>query len=107
MRILLDENMPHKLRFLFDSNVQAITVAYAGWRGKKNGELLMAAEKKFDAFITVDQGIPHQQRLKGLKMSIILLEARSNRYEDLAPLIAQVNVVLKTLKNGDVVHLKA
>ena len=106
MRVLLDENMPHKLRFLFESDIEAFTVGYLGWRGKKNGDLLAAAENDFDAFITMDQGIPHQQNLTGLKMGIVLLEARSNRYEDLAPLIAKVNVALRTIKNGQVERVK-
>ena len=55
----------------------------------------------------MDQGIPHQHNLSEVKIGIVLLEAESNRYEDLAPLISQVNVVLKTLKNGQVVRVKS
>lgn len=105
MRVLLDENIPHKIRFLFESHFNVFTVAYVGWRGKKNGELLAAAEKEFDAFVTIDQGLPYQQNLKELKMGIILLEARSNRYKDLASLITKVNVALQTLKYGQIVRI--
>ena len=73
---------------------------------KENGELLRSAANEFDAFITMDQGIPHQQNLSEIKIGIILLEAESNRFEDLAPLISKVNAVLKTLKNGQVVDVK-
>lgn len=107
MRVLLDEHIPRQLRQLFASGIEVVTVGYLGWKGKKNGELLRIAENQFDAFITMDQGIPHQQNLGGVKMGIVLLEAQSNRYEDLAPLMDQVNVVLKTLKNGQVVHVSA
>ncbi len=77
----------------------------SGLERKENGELLIVAENEFDAFITMDQGIPHQHDLNKMKMGIVLLEARSNRYEDLEPLMNQVNVVLKTLKNGQVVRV--
>ena len=107
MRVLLDENLPHKLRELFEDNIEVVTVSYRGWQGKENGELLRIAANEFDALITMDQGIPNQQNLSEIKIGIILLEAESNRLEDLAPLIFQVNTVLRTLKNGQVVHVRA
>ena len=106
MRVLLDENLPHKLRQLFDDNIEVVTVDYRDWKGKENGDLLRIAAVEFDAFITMDRSIPNQQNLGEINMGIVLLEADSNRFEDLAPLISQVNVVLKTLKNGQVVRVK-
>ena len=106
MRVLLDENLPHQLRELFEGNIEVVTVRYRGWQGKENGEMLRIAANEFDAFITMDQGIPHQQNLSEIKIGIILLETESNRLEDLAPLISQVNAVLKTLKNGQVVRVR-
>ena len=106
MRVLLDENLPHQLRELFENNIEVVTVRYRGWQGKENGELLRIAANEFDAFITMDHGIPHQQNLSEIKIGIILLEAESNRFEDLAPLISKVNVVLKTLKNGQVMDVR-
>ena len=106
MRVLLDENLPHKLRELFEDGIDVVTVGYRGWQGKENGELLKIAEDEFDAFVTMDRGIPHQQDLSEIKMGLVLLEAESNRYEDLAPLISQVNLVLRTLENGQVARVK-
>ena len=106
MRVLLDENLPHKLRELFEDNIEVVTVSYRGWQGKENGELLRIAANEFDALITMDQGIPNQQNLSEIKIGVILLEAESNRLEDLVPLIFQVNTVLRTLKNGQVVHVR-
>ena len=106
MRVLLDENLPHKLRELFEDNIEVVTVSYRGWKGKENGELLRIAANEFDAFITMDRGIPNQQNLREIKIGIILLQAESNRFEDLAPLISEVNAVLKTLKNGQIVRVR-
>ena len=106
MRVLLGENLPHKLRELFENNIEVITVRYRGWQGKGNGELLRIAADEFDAFVTMDQGIPNQQNLSEINIGIIVLKAESNRFEDLAPLISQVNAVLKTLKNGQIVHVR-
>ena len=54
MRVLLDEHIPRKLRQLFESSIEVVTVGYLGWKGKKNGELLRIAENQFDAIITMD-----------------------------------------------------
>ena len=105
MRVLLDENMPRQLMGLFESGIEVATVGQLGWKGKKNGELLRIAQHDFDVFVTMDGGIPHQQNLSRIQMGIVLLEVRSNRYEDLAPLMGQVNEALKTLKKGQVVRV--
>ena len=39
------------------------------------------------------------------QVNLVLLDAESNRYTHLAPLISQVNVVLKTLKKDQVVSV--
>ena len=107
MRVLLDENLPSKLRRLFQAGVEVVTVGYRGWKGKENGELLKSAESEFDVLVTMDQGIPQQQNLGEIKMSIVLLEAKGNRYEDLAPLMNQVNTVLRTIEKGQVISVRA
>ena len=71
------------------------------------GELLKSAESEFDVLVTMEQGIPQQQNLSEIKMGIVLLEAKGNRYEDLAPLINQVNTVLRTIEKGQVLSVRA
>jgi len=106
MRVLLDENLPHKLRALFPDSIEVITVDYRGWKGKENGELLQMAAAEFDAFVTTDRGILYEQNLEKLQLGIVLLEADRNHYETLSPLISQVNTVLKTLQKGQVVRVR-
>ena len=103
MRVLLDEHLPHRLRQLFSDPIEVITVGYQGWKGIKNGELLRKASTEFDVIITMDKGFLYQQNLEEIQIGIVLLIADSNRYAHLAPLIPQVNTVLKTLKKGQVV----
>jgi hypothetical protein len=69
-------------------------VGNLGWKGKENGELLEAAEKEFEALVTVDRGMPHQQNLARFDLAIVLLEAKSNSYDDLAPLMERANAAL-------------
>ncbi len=77
-----------------------MTVGRRGWSGKKNGELLELAENEFNAFLTTGRGIPHQQNLSELDLAIILLRAKSNDYEDLSPLMDEVNDALSSISRG-------
>ena len=73
MRILLDENLPHKLRLLLLGH-DVRTTAYQGWAGLNNGALLKAAEDAgFDAIITADQGIRYQQNRENSQVALIVL----------------------------------
>lgn len=90
MKALLDENMPKALIGLLAPEVEAWTVQQQGWSGRKNGKLLAAASESLDVLITTDQGIPHQQDPSRYDIGIVLMAARSNRIEDLAPLVPEV-----------------
>lgn len=64
------------------------TVAWRGWKGKKNGELLKLMEEAgYDALITIDKGIPDQQNLSRYAIAVVSLDARSTRLADTAPLV--------------------
>ncbi len=106
MRVLLDEHLPHRLRRLFAPDVEAITVAYLGWKGRRNGDLLRATQDEgFDVLVTMDQGLPHQQDLRDIRIGILLLEAKSNRLADLEPLMASVHDALKRIQPGEILRV--
>lgn len=104
MKILLDECVPPPLaRYLEDHQVQ--TVPQAGWASTVNGPLIRLAESEFDVFITVDKGIRYQQNLNSMVIGFVVLRARSNRLEDLQPLVPDILAALRVIKPGDVVHI--
>ncbi|WNZ25573.1 DUF5615 family PIN-like protein [Leptolyngbya sp. NK1-12] len=105
MRVLLDENLPRKLKRHFDEGVEALTVGDCGWTGIKNGELLRIAQAEFDVFITTDKGIPYEQNLSIFAIAIIILEAKSNRFEDLSVLLPRLNEVLKSVRVGELIRV--
>ncbi|MCU1257198.1 MAG: hypothetical protein JWO80_83 [Bryobacterales bacterium] len=90
MRVLCDENIPHRLRVLLPEH-EVITVAYLNWIGMKNGELLKAVEEAgFDVLITSEQGIPYQQNMDGRKLAMVMLSTPDwNMVKMAAPSIAQ------------------
>ncbi len=100
MKILLDERLPVEFRHSFPTH-EAHTVEWAGFKGKKNGELLQAAEGDgYQVLLTVDQGIPRQQAMVGRKLAIILIRSRTNQMEDLLPLAAEIIDVLEFIRPG-------
>lgn len=104
MRLLLDECMPRRLKQeLADHDVW--TVQDMGWAGTRNGALLRLASTRFDALVTVDQGIAYQQSLAGLTISVVLLAARSNDIEDLRSLLPALAVALAELQPGRFVRV--
>jgi predicted nuclease of predicted toxin-antitoxin system len=105
MKILLDECLPLDFRHSFP-NHDAHTAQWAGLKGKKNGELLCAAEVAgYDVLLTVDQGIPHQQFFAGRRLSIILVRARTNQLEDLLPLAGAILQTLESVQPGQTVAI--
>lgn len=73
MKVLLDENLPHRLRHRLGSH-EAFTVSYMGWAGLKNGELLKVAEEAgFAVFVTGDQTLSYEQNLTGRRIAVLVL----------------------------------
>ena len=99
--------MDRRLKQDFAEGHEVVTVAEASWAGKKNGELLLLAEKRFDVLLSTDKGIPHQQNVSRFDLSVMLLRAKSNAREDLAPLMDQVNEKLGSVEPGTVVKIPA
>ena len=52
-----------------------------GWASLSNGELLSAAEKEFDVFITSDKNLSFQQSIPS-SIQVVLLKAKTNTYKD-------------------------
>ena len=104
MRILLDESLPRPLARLLPEH-EVRTVAAMGWVGKRNGELLQLAAAGFDAFLTADQNLEHQQNLSALPIGVIVLVAPTNRIESLRPLIPALLRTLETLAPRQLVRV--
>ena len=100
MRVLLDECLPRRLkRELPGHDVR--TAPEMGWASKRNGELLQLAQRDFDIFLTVDGNLQHEQNLASFDIAVIVLVARSNRLDDLRPLMNTVRETLSIAKRGE------
>lgn len=66
-------------------------MAYLGWQGVENGELLeRAAKHGFDAVLTKDSGIEFQRNIANLPVSDVIIRANSNALDDIRPLLPAV-----------------
>jgi hypothetical protein len=106
MRILIDECIDERFRNSLTGH-DCQSARYAGLAGLKNGDLLSAAEvAKFDVFLTVDQGIEHQQNLTGRKIAIIIFRSKSNRLKDLLSLAPACLAHLESIRPGQIVSIQ-
>src|ERR1700709_1850961 len=105
MRVLLDECVPRPLKRELTEHAVS-TVIEMGWSGIENGELLaLIRGAAFDAFVTVDQNLPHQQNLRTLGIGIIVLVARTNKLHDLHPLVPSLRKILGELQPGELIRI--
>jgi len=109
IRVLLDENLPRRLKWSLDTTVvaEALTVPERGWGGIKNGPLLALATSEFDVLLTMDRGIAYQQNLANVDLCMVVLRAMSNDIDDLLPLVPELNAALARVAPGQVIRVGA
>jgi hypothetical protein len=105
VRVLLDENLPHDLISELGAH-EVVTVQGLGWAGVKNGELLRRAGQ-VDAFLTMDRRLEHEHDLSALSFGVVVIRARSNRMQDLEPLIGAITAALARIGPGKVERVGA
>ena len=93
MKLLLDENLPKRLRGDFPEH-EVFTVREKGWNSIKNGELLkLMEENNFNALLTFDN-LQHQQNFNKYTIAVFVLTATINTYKELTKLSEKVRSYL-------------
>jgi hypothetical protein len=101
VRVLLDECLPRRLKRELVGH-DAKTAPDMGWASKRNGELLALAVGQFDVFLTADRNLSSQQDVSSFDIAVVVLVARSNRFEDLRPLAPRILEVFAVAERGAV-----
>ncbi|HEU0052011.1 MAG TPA: DUF5615 family PIN-like protein [Longimicrobium sp.] len=104
MRVLLDECVSRKVRRELPGH-HVRTVVEQGWSGTKNGALLRKAAGEFDVLVTVDANLEHQQNIRDLPVSVIVLISFSNDIDKLMPLMPQLRELVPTVEPGRLYHI--
>lgn len=95
MKLLLDENLPKKLKLDFTDHV-IYTVSDKNWNGKRNGELLkLMLEEEFDVLFTFDKNLQFQQNFQTYPITVIVLNAEDNAYLTLRNLVSKIKQLLR------------
>ncbi len=95
MKILLDENIDVRFKKHLSEAHEVYAVQDMGWKGMKNGELLLVlAQNNFDCCIVVDK-IFLTSKIFTLPCLIIVLDVVKNTLHHLETLIPQLLDILK------------
>jgi hypothetical protein len=106
LKVLLDECVDAR----FASHVTGFdtqTVLGRGWASISNGKLLTLAQAEFDVFVTVDKNLSFQQHLPKYAIAVIFIHCKSNRVEDLLPLLSDLLETIPSAPRGQVSHVGA
>jgi hypothetical protein len=96
MRLLLDENLPKRLKLDFPEH-EIFTIRDKQWNGIKNGDLLkLLLDNAFDALLTFDKNLQHQQNFLKYTITVFVLTAKINWYRELTKLTPKVKEVLNS-----------
>jgi hypothetical protein len=99
VRVLLDENLPHDLIAALSGH-DVSTVQGRGWAGAENGELLRRAAGNTEALVTMDRRLKDQHNLAVLSFGVVLVVAKSNRVQNLLPLVPEILAALARIRPG-------
>jgi predicted nuclease of predicted toxin-antitoxin system len=106
MKLLLDESIPRQLARFFPGTFEVHTVVQMGWGGTSNGALLqLGADHGFEAFVTADRGIAHQQNPSNLPLIVVVMVAGRTRVQELQPLVPRVVELLLRRPSTGVYHV--
>ncbi len=94
-KVLLDENLPVKLKYRLHDVCEIYTVNDKGWNALENGDLLNAMQQDgFNYLLTSDKNLQYQQNLTKYSMDFIVLNVLDNNYETILPLVYKIKEVL-------------
>ncbi len=95
MKVLLDENIPRKLKYRFSEQHEVLTVPDMGWTGIKNDDLLKRMKTKgFRVLLSLDKNMSHQQNLEKLNISLIVLDTKDSLYSTVLELVPKIEELL-------------
>lgn len=103
MRILSDQGTPAPLRQRLPGH-QVETAFELGWSRLTNGELLAAAEGRFDARVTTDKNLRQQQSLSGRRLAVLVLPTAS--WPRLRAQVPAIISALASTKPGEYLQLE-
>jgi predicted nuclease of predicted toxin-antitoxin system len=97
MRILFDQGTPAPLKQHLPGHLVQ-TAHELGWSTLSNGDLIAAAEGRFDVLITTDRNMRHQQSLAGRTVAVLVLPTTS--WPKLRPRTTEIVAAVSAVEPG-------
>ena len=106
-KVLLDENLPLKLKYRLQDVCEIYTVNDKGWNALENGDLInVMQDDGFDYLLTSDKNLQYQQNLAKYSMEFIVLHVPNNNYETILQLIPKIKKVLTRNANEKLIIIE-
>ncbi len=95
-KVLLDENLPVKIKYRLQDVCEIYTVTDKGWNALENGHLINAMQiDSFDYLVTSDKNLQYQQNLSNYSIGFIVLNVTDNNYETVLPMIEKLKQIFR------------
>lgn len=95
-RMLLDENLPKKLKYRFGDGFEVTTVPEQGWNSLKNGQLLQKmSDFDIQYLVTADKKLSYQQNYVKFNVKLIVLNTPDLQYETVLPFVTKIKVLFE------------
>lgn len=104
-RVLLDENLPRKLRRELPE-FAIRTTQEEGWTSFANGELLTRAQASFDVLLTADRRLRFQQNLLQFNIGIVVIVTPDIRFHVIRTAIDSIRSALKTVNIRELLEVR-
>lgn len=107
MRLILDEDLPRELAPLFRTgDHEVVHVEDLGWKGIRNSELLRRISGEYDALITGDTNMRHQQELSKYDVAVIVLHPRLKVIQQLMAMVPAALSALPSAPRGEATSIQ-
>jgi predicted nuclease of predicted toxin-antitoxin system len=104
-RVLLDENLPRKLRRELTECVVR-TVQEEGWGSFKNGQLLGRAQTNFDVFLSADSNLKDQQNVARFDIGIVVILTVSLRLREILKAIEEIRAAVARVLPRELIEVE-
>jgi len=104
-RILLDENLPRKLRRELSAFLVR-TVQEEGWTSLANGALLGRAQQSFEVLLTADRRLQFQQNVPQFYIGVVVIVTPDLRFRTIKTAIESIRAALNAVAPGQVLRVQ-
>jgi hypothetical protein len=104
-RVLLDENLPRKLRRELPEFVVR-TVQEEQWSSYTNGALLELGQEAFDVLLTADRRLQYQQNLQRFRIGVVVIVTVNLRFRTIRRAIEEIRLALMQVGPGELIQVE-